>query len=666
MQSGKPHLRRSVVCVLSQMYLFFMFSRLAAACPVRCHCRVGGEVNCTEANMRRLPSSDMLSNTHILYLGSNFISSLYEDYFQDLSELRQLHLAQNRISRLPDYAFRPLGRLEVLDLRFNMITQISEYAFDGLVSVVVLNLAGNRIESISGDAFDGMRSMEVLNLGDNNLRVSGLPQNLFQGAQNLKWLDLGSSELKTMPHDLFTHENRAISLDMPSLFNSLHRLEILIIEGCKLQYLEPRSFAGTINLIDLRLGFNALKEALPLTLFETSPHLRRIQLQNNSLTHLHERLFDSIDDLEYVELLNNPWHCSCGLLGLRARWSKQPRAFLQTELVCQSPELFSGRELWDISLHELYTFCASGIEHISTITAIRDDRESLQSLDCPVYMGTKHIVWLTPSADYITSDVEVSNNNTHQHRLLENGSLSVDSIQLGTYICVVTLSNGSYHVGGVQVDTVPLKSPGPPEIPDGSKFRVLSAFIVLLVLGIIISTAWATCRIRQRSRRNRFSLLSKEHALIDMRPPAEINTEGTDYDYDYAYAHPRTRIHMTTDESAYAVGRLWEEQQLNSKSLVPRIRPISRSMHERGPKYYNDCVRPAVQRTSHTISTGEVNGYITPSQISACKVSVRSWTEQVKELKRAGRLGDSPFNGVSSEKNTIRPDSSDTRYLEIM
>ncbi|XP_038060753.1 leucine-rich repeat transmembrane neuronal protein 1-like [Patiria miniata] len=679
--SNRSFLRLPVVCILSQLYFYFILCRPTLACPVRCDCEVKGEVNCTDVNLEGLPSSDLPSNIHFLYLGSNFISSVNEDDFQDLSDLKQLHLARNRISQLQTSAFRPLQILQVLDLRFNRINQIPDDAFTGLVSLIELNLGGNGIGSISRDAFAEMQSLEVLNLSDSNLRVSGLPAGLFQGARNLKWLDIEGSELRRVPNGMFEHLsnltyldlswNRGIDLDMPSLFSSLRSMQTLIMEGCELSFLEPWSFAGLTSMIDLQLSFNALQEALPLALFEKTPHLRRIRLSNNSLTHLHERLFDSIDNLQYLEVLNNPWHCGCGLLGLRARWSYQLPVFFQRGLVCQSPEPFHGRDLWSLPLHELYDFCASGIKEMSTIT-LRGKGEGLQSLDCPVHAGT-NIAWFTPNNEYITThNVAIGNDPNQQnlsHRLLANGTLLVDSIQLGTYVCTVTLSDGSYIVGGVQVDIVPLKSPGPPQINNQSNLHFLLAFAVLIILGIVALAAWVAYRIRRRYSRRRYDSLSKEHALIEMRPPAQIHPEQTDYDYDYAYAHPRARLDLTSHESPYAVGGLCEERRLNvGRSLVPRCRPISRSMHERGPRYYNDCVRAALPRTSHTISTGEVNGYITPSQITAYTMSVRSWKSQGQDLtSRVGKFQNPNCNCVSlSPPNISRPDSSDHRYLEIV
>ena len=667
----------SVLSVIGLLYMGFAFCYLTAACPPSCLCQHDGveEVNCTGRGILGFPV-DLHSNTRILFLGSNFISSINEDCLQELTDLSELHLERNIISTIPDFTFRSLETLEKLDLSYNNIAHISESSFSGLDNVVEVALQGNRITSISKGTFGELRSIEILNLNANNLKVIDPPVVPFGRPMNLKWLDIGSLGITSIPQYMFTQlgnltflnlsGNPGIQLNTPSLFSSLQQLDTLSLEGCEVRHVDPGVFGGLTNVVDLQLNSNAFAE-LPLDLFRNMVHLRRLQLNNNNLIHLPEKMFDSNDNLEYVQVSNNPWRCDCGLLGIRARWPTQPPIFLRHRgLICQSPKTLRGWDLWSVPLQQMYASCAKTIHHVSMVTVRVNINDHVRSINCPLPV-TSRITWLTPNAEYISLQSNTSNsgsyNQMYSHTLLHNGTLVIDSVQPGTYVCFVTFDNGSYVMGRVDVEIAIMEEPTdrPGKDRNGqSNNHVLLAFPVIIILCILILAVWVTVRLR-RSRLG--SLLKKPSrcSFMNMRPRATSNPDiGDDFTYDYAYAHPRPLIDLTSEEdNAYAVGLLWEERRLLNGAASPAIRPVSRSVHERGPKYYNDCVRSVLPRSSHTFSGGEINGYITPSQRTAYPLSVISWKK-----KRIQEKNEHNFSAYQIP--TIRPDSAVNRYLEVL
>ncbi|XP_071784140.1 uncharacterized protein [Asterias amurensis] len=667
------------VFLLALIFLSLVISNTAISCPNRCVCRRGFEVDCVGIRTARLPS-DLHSHTRILLLSSNFITSINEEYFHELSDLSKLYLDGNRISRIPDFCFRHLEVLKILLLRNNKLVTISTYTFYGLVGLMELDLQGNRITSISNGAFDELEMLKVLRLNDNNLKASVPPGVLFGYPMSLIHLDISNVGMTSFQQYMFSQLgnltflnvsfNAGIPLHTPSYFSSLHRLDTLVMQNCELRYLDPWVFVGLNNLVDLQLDSNSLEAHLPLALLKNMVYLKRLKLNSNNLIHLNEKLFDANNRLDYVQVANNPWHCDCGLLGMRARWPMQPPIFLRHRgFVCQFPDALRGRDLWSVPLLEMYESCAATIYQVLTITVMSDDRNA-QHIHCPVpIMPTtaSHLTWFTPMAEYITFQTHINGNGSLKfipaHKLHENGTLEVERIQSGTYMCSVSFDNGSHQMGIVNVEVAhPHIEPEltePPEvnvIEKDSKNNALIAFLVLFVLGFVVLAVVAILRLR----RGRFLSIQGKSPLISIanirfkakttRPTSESVT------YDYAYAHPRANIDLADEENAYAVGPLWQDRQ--QLTGVSHMRPPSKSMHERGPKYYNDWVRNALPRASNSFSMGEVNGYIIPSQVTAYSLSVKSWKQRLHRK--------SEHQQPLTKQATIRPDSANNRYLEVL
>ncbi|XP_042179665.1 leucine-rich repeat-containing protein 3-like [Oncorhynchus tshawytscha] len=101
-----------------------------SGCPDSCHCVwESSMVLCTDAGLHEFPQGLPL-DTVILHLERNYIRSLPEGAFRELTHLRELYLSHNHINTLSSGALRHLSsELRLLDLSHNLLRQASRDEF---------------------------------------------------------------------------------------------------------------------------------------------------------------------------------------------------------------------------------------------------------------------------------------------------------------------------------------------------------------------------------------------------------------------------------------------------------------------------------------------------------------------------------------------------------
>ncbi|XP_023229972.1 protein slit-like [Centruroides sculpturatus] len=116
------------------------------------------------------------------------ISSLEEDVFFDLINLKLVYLAYNQIEHLPLNLLRNNKRLTRFSCWRNKLSSIPTGIFHGLSELQWLNLRRNRLEILPVDVFQNLSSLQILDLSFN--RLTFLHENLFLPLSKLTHLDL--------------------------------------------------------------------------------------------------------------------------------------------------------------------------------------------------------------------------------------------------------------------------------------------------------------------------------------------------------------------------------------------------------------------------------------------------------------------------------------------
>ncbi|XP_067123575.1 uncharacterized protein [Centruroides vittatus] len=121
------------------------------------------------------------------------ISSLEEDVFSDLINLKIVHLDLNNIEHLPPNLLRNNKLLTTFSCLHNRISTLPTKIFHGLSELRELDLYGNQLENLPEDVFQNLSSLKTLDLSHN--RLTFLHENIFLPLTNLTYLDLSLNNL---------------------------------------------------------------------------------------------------------------------------------------------------------------------------------------------------------------------------------------------------------------------------------------------------------------------------------------------------------------------------------------------------------------------------------------------------------------------------------------
>ncbi|XP_004451681.2 SLIT and NTRK-like protein 6 [Dasypus novemcinctus] len=190
-----------------------------------------------------------------------------------------------------------------------------------------LILAGNIIHTLMKSDLLEYFTLEMLHLGNNRIEV--LEEGSFMNLTRLQKLYLNGNHLTKLSRGMFL---------------GLHSLEYLYLEYNALKEILPGTFNPMPKLKVLHLNNNLL-QALPPHIFSGVP-LTRINLKTNQFSHLPvSNILDDLDLLTQIELEDNPWECSCDLVGLQQWIQKLSKNTVTDDILCTSPGHLDKKEI---------------------------------------------------------------------------------------------------------------------------------------------------------------------------------------------------------------------------------------------------------------------------------------------------------------------------------
>ncbi|XP_062577321.1 LOW QUALITY PROTEIN: follicle-stimulating hormone receptor-like [Saccostrea cucullata] len=174
--------------------------------------------------------------------GCEKLQNIGPGVFTQFQSLETLDMFRNGIAAIPDFsAFSTRygsGWLERIVIRENsQITEIRENSFSG-VKTLELRLKGSKLGSIRNGAFFNA-SIYKLDLLD-NIRLTVLEDNAFQGISGLKHLDLSNTAIKKLPTNGLTNIETLVIRETKTLksfpavvrFNKLIRAKLTYPHHC--------------------------------------------------------------------------------------------------------------------------------------------------------------------------------------------------------------------------------------------------------------------------------------------------------------------------------------------------------------------------------------------------------------------------------------------------
>nr|WNA22122.1 Toll-like receptor 7 [Altica viridicyanea] len=257
--------------------------------------------NISELNLDKNPIYTIQSQTfpHMpnlitLRLGDCSISSIADDAFQNLTNLKYLKLNENQFSKVPKGALLP--HLLELDLRHRSEPMTNYYTFDKgtflqMKNLKCLNLKSNNIAHLFNYSLLGLNNLRYLNLGYCSLYQ--IPNRTFALLNELVYLNLESNQF-TYNHELFQET-----------FEGLFSIKILLLGRNFLSFSEHANpFSNLTTLRILSLAHNSI-EVIPKSLFSNLINLERIDLSHNYIKVWSERIFITNRNLQTVLITYN-------------------------------------------------------------------------------------------------------------------------------------------------------------------------------------------------------------------------------------------------------------------------------------------------------------------------------------------------------------------------
>lgn len=347
------------------------------------------DVDCSSRNISSLPTELVISQeARSLDLSRNQLSSLTNEQFSHWGNLEELSLSRNKFTSLNEGAFWGLANLRTLDLSYNMLTILPDKIFNGLSSLSNLNLGMNWLQELHPQLFSStphldslilsyntalgknlMKSAECLaillernlsSLSLNNMSIEKIPDGLFSGASQLRYLSLADNPLKIvdiLPASLESLNLSGINVEvlLPGDFISYPKLRKLQLDRLiHLRTVQENAFEGLTSLEVL-----TMENCIQLHEFDEfsfgSPNsapvpLKRLSLARSGLHTLSSKTFLPLaPTLEHLALQGNPWRCDCKLV-----WMRQTNFSLESTeyLRCFSPEKHHNELLLSVDLKD--------------------------------------------------------------------------------------------------------------------------------------------------------------------------------------------------------------------------------------------------------------------------------------------------------------------------
>lgn len=198
-----------------------------------------------------------------------------------------------------------------------------------------LFLTGNLLKKLSFDDFSRYEGLMILHLGSND--IAEIETGAFNGLSALKRLHLNNNKIEVLRDDTFI---------------GLEHLEYLQIDYNYISRIEPNTLNG-LQCLDVLLLNDNLLYSLPKNVFQ-SVSLTHLDLRGNQLKVLpYNGLLEHLSKIVEIQLEENPWNCTCELIGLKDWLESLSYTSLAGDIVCETPFRLHGRDLDVISKQEL-------------------------------------------------------------------------------------------------------------------------------------------------------------------------------------------------------------------------------------------------------------------------------------------------------------------------
>ncbi|NXJ64279.1 SLIK5 protein, partial [Rostratula benghalensis] len=188
-------------------------------------------------------------------------------------------------------------------------------------------LTENYIALVRRADFVDATGLDLLHLGNN--RISVIQDRAFGDLTNLRRLYLNGNRIERLS---------------PDLFYGLQSLQYLFLQYNVIREIEAGTFEPVPNLQLLFLNNNLLR-SLPGNIF-SGLSLYRLSLRSNHFSYLPvSGVLDQLKSLLQIDLHENPWDCTCDVVGMKLWLEQLNTGVLVDQVICESPKKFAQSDM---------------------------------------------------------------------------------------------------------------------------------------------------------------------------------------------------------------------------------------------------------------------------------------------------------------------------------
>ncbi|XP_048709111.2 SLIT and NTRK-like protein 5 isoform X1 [Caretta caretta] len=188
-------------------------------------------------------------------------------------------------------------------------------------------LTENYIALVRRADFLDATGLDLLHLGNN--RISVIQDRAFGDLTNLRRLYLNGNRIERLSAELFY---------------GLQSLQYLFLQYNVIRDIEAGTFESVPNLQLLFLNNNLLR-SLPANIF-SGLTLYRLSLRSNHFSYLPvSGVLDQLKSLLQIDLHENPWDCTCDVVGMKLWLEQLNTGVLVDQVICESPKKFGQSDM---------------------------------------------------------------------------------------------------------------------------------------------------------------------------------------------------------------------------------------------------------------------------------------------------------------------------------
>ncbi|XP_023239365.1 toll-like receptor Tollo [Centruroides sculpturatus] len=216
---------------------------------------------------------------------------LHPDSLSILNKLERLDLSRNNMASLPTSFVCRLPHLDYFNLTHNDFTDVTSLGFTGQcrANLRQLDMSNGKLKLLTDGGFVIFTKLQILNLGRN--RIARAEETSLTGLENLRYLDMSSNQLVALP---------------PMFFRSTEQLTELYLQNNSISVLPPGLFSGLQQMVTLDISHNSItSQWLGPDIFADMIRLVVLDLSYNKLTTIGPSTFRSQYSLQILQLHHN-------------------------------------------------------------------------------------------------------------------------------------------------------------------------------------------------------------------------------------------------------------------------------------------------------------------------------------------------------------------------